>query len=297
MAEKPLIFFHIQKTGGQTLAGVIHRQYPRGSVRDVWLQRPETIDEFLALPEEERAKLCALTGHMPFGFHRHFPQGARYVTLLRDPVKRFLSEYRHLCDVPEDWGVWRPHETCLASVDSYLDYVVSHNMCNAQTGMVGGCLDPKDRPPLPPLPSDALDKAKHNLDNHFSVVGSTERFDESLVLMQQIFGWRKSIHYMRRNVREKHKLRAPVSEATMERIRESQALDVELVAYGARLLDDRIARAGDSFDAPLRKLRRVNVHLERLLTFAHLPVVRSIRAAPGLRQFYDATGRMLRRLT
>jgi hypothetical protein len=297
MAEQALIFFHIHKTGGQTLAGVIHRQYPRGAVRDIWLQRPETIDEFLALPEGERAKLRALTGHMPFGFHRYLPQGARYVTLLRDPVKRFLSEYRHLCDLPEEWGVWRPPEACLESVDSYLDYVVSNNMCNVQTGMVGGFVKPEDRPPLAPLPADALETAKHNLENDFAVVGATERFDESLVLMQQIFGWTKSIHYMRRNVRETHTLRRPVTEATLERIREGLAWDVELVAHGARLLDDRIRQAGDTLEAPLRKLRRVNAHLERLLTFAHLPAVRRIRAVPGLRQIYDMTGILVRKVT
>jgi len=297
MTEQPVIFFHIHKTGGQTLAGVLHRQYPRGTVLDLWLQRPETIDAFLALPEAERAKLRALTGHMPFGFHRYFPQGARYVTILRDPVKRFLSEYRHLCDLPEEWGVWRPPDACLESVESYLDYLTAHNLCNAQTRMVGGFVGLQDRPPLPPLPPDALDQAKQHLERDFAVVGATERFDESLVLMGQVLGWTQSLHYMRRNVREGKSLHGPVSESTLARIRESNALDVEMVAHGARLLDEQIAQAGDALGESLRKLRRVNVHFERLLAVAHHPAVRSIRAIPGVRQLYNLTGTLVRRVS
>ncbi len=297
MAEQALIFFHIHKTGGQTLEGVIRRQYPRNTVREIWLQRPETIEEFLSLPDEERARFRALIGHIPFGFHRHLPQGARYVTLLRDPVKRFLSEYRHLSDLPEEWGVWRPPEECLESVDSYLDYLISNHLCNAQTRMIAGFVEPADRPPLPPCPPDALERAKRHLENDFAVVGATERYDESLALIGHAFGWTKSLHYMRRNVRERQPFRKPVSEDTLERIRESHALDIDLVAHGARLLDAQLTQVGDALDESLRRLRRVNANLERLLAFAHHPAVRSIRSVPGLRQFYNLAGVLVRRVT
>lgn len=297
MAEQPHIFFHIHKTGGQTLSGVMARQYPRGSVCHLWIQRSETIKAFLALSDEERDRVRVLTGHMPFGCHRYFPQGARYVTLLRDPVKRFFSEFRHLSDQPEEWAEWRPPATALESVEAYLDYVVSNNLGNVQTRMVGGFVGLEDRPPLAPLPPEALEVAKHNLEHYFAVVGATERFDESLVLMQQVLGWKKSIHYMRRNVREKQQIRTPVSEATMQRLRASVALDTELVAHGARLLDEQIARAGKTLDEPLRRLRLVNARLDWVLRLAHSPVVRGIRAIPGLRQIYDGTGRLVRKLT
>lgn len=297
MTERAVIFFHIHKTGGQTLEGVMHRQYPKGTVLDVWLQRPETIDAFLALSEEERIKIRGLTGHMPFGFHRYFPQGARYVTLLRDPVKRFFSEYRHLCDLPEEWGVWRPPEACLASAESYLDYLISNNLCNVQTRMVGGFVGLKDCPPLGPLPANALEQAKYHLENDFAVVGATERFDESLVLAGQAFGWSKSLHYMRRNVRERQPLRTPVSDTILARLRESHALDLELVAHGSCLLDAQIANAGDSLQESLRRLRRVNVCFDRLFAFAHHPAVRSIRAIPGVRQVYHLTGMLVRRFS
>jgi hypothetical protein len=297
MQEQTVIFFHIHKTGGQTLAGVMHRQYPRGTVLDLWLQRPETIAAFIALPESERANLRAITGHMPFGFHRYFRGGARYVTLLRDPVKRFLSEYRHLCDLPEEWGVWRPPASSLASVDSYLDYLIEHNLCDAQTRMVGGFVGLEDRPPLQPLPSDALAQAKKHLEHDFAVVGTTERFDESLVLMGHVFGWEKSLHYMRRNVRDRQQHRLPVSEKTLARIRESNALDVELVSFGSGLLDAQIRQAGDALREPLRRLQRVNAYFDHLLAFAHHPAVRSIRALPGLRQLYNVAGTLVRRVS
>jgi len=297
MAEKPVIFFHIHKTGGQTLAGVLHRQYPQGTVLDLWMQRPETIDAFLALPEAERVALRGLTGHMPFGFHRYFPQGTHYVTLLRDPVKRFFSEYRHLCDLPEEWGIWRPPAAALASADAYLEYLIANHLCNAQTRMVAGLVGNKDLPPLAPLPAEALALAKRHLEEDFAVVGATERFDESLVLMARQLGWTKSLHYMRRNVRERQPLRAPVAGDTVQRVRASHALDLELVAHGARLLDAQVRAAGDALQEPLRQLQRVNIQLERLLAFAHHPIVRGIRRLPGLHQLYNFTGTVVRRFS
>ena len=163
--------------------------------------------------------------------------------------------------------------------------------------MVAGLVGLKDLPPLAPLPSDALALAKRHLDEDFAVVGATERFDESLVLMGQCFGWRKSLHYMRRNVRSRQPLRAPVAEKTIARVRESHALDLELVMHGSRLLDAQISAAGDRLQEPLRQLHRVNVHFERLLAFAHHPIVRGIRSIPGVHQIYNLTGTVVRRFS
>ena len=107
MTDGPVAFFHVPKTGGLSLTAAMVRQYPRGRIKDLWLQKPETISEFLAMPQEERERIWAVTGHFPFGIHEHLAPHTRYVTLLRDPVKRLLSEYRHLADTPEDWGVWQ----------------------------------------------------------------------------------------------------------------------------------------------------------------------------------------------
>ena len=44
-----------------------------------------------------------------------------------------------------------------------------------------------------------LERAKRNLDEHFSWLGMTERFDESLILLRRTFGWR-DVRYVSRNV-------------------------------------------------------------------------------------------------
>jgi hypothetical protein len=47
---------------------------------------------------------------------------------------------------------------------------------------------------------EMLEAALEHIASHFAVVGTTERFDEPLLLMQQGFGWRRLPRYVRRNV-------------------------------------------------------------------------------------------------
>jgi len=296
MGDAPLIFFHIPKTGGQTLGAIMLRQYPMGSVFDLWLQKPETFSNFNALTSEEKKALRGLNGHMPFGFHTQLAPGAQYITMLRDPIKRVLSEYAHLSQDPEDWGVWKPPKEALVSVDAYLDYLIDSNMTNGQTRLLAGDVDPDDRPPLRPLSPDALVRAKNNLSDHFAVVGQTERFEESVLLMKQVLGWTKHIYYMRRNVRAQFARNVSPSQTTLARIAEYTQDDAQLVELGARLLDDQIRANGKALDVELKKLRRVNRSLEGILRVAHAPAVRKLRSVPGIRQVWELASGIVTRV-
>ena len=60
-------------------------------------------------------------------------------------------------------------------------------------------------PPFGELPQEALDLAVDRL-GEFSVVGLTERFDESAVLLTRALGWRRMV-YTRENVTPNRKPR------------------------------------------------------------------------------------------
>ncbi len=263
MTNGPVAFFHVPKTGGLSLTAAMARQYPRDRIKDLWLQKPETISEFLAMPQEERERLWAVTGHFSFGVHEHLAPHTRYITLLRDPVKRLLSEYRHLADTPEDWGVWQAPASAMKSVDHYVDYIIENNMANGQTRLISGYLQLEDRPPLTPLPADAEARAISNLETHFAVVGLTERFDESLLMMKRVLGWRKSVHYMRRNVRAHLAAKHPVSETTLARIAAHTQIDTRVVQAGTHLFEQQLKTHEGELLVPLQRLARHTANISR----------------------------------
>ncbi len=47
-------------------------------------------------PAWRRKAIQLVAGHMPFGFAQHFPGASEYVTFVRDPVSRAVSDY-HFC--------------------------------------------------------------------------------------------------------------------------------------------------------------------------------------------------------
>src|SRR5258708_6171808 len=93
----PLIFLHIYKTGGLSLRNLILRScrgqkyWDTGLGEVTSLQWASYLNKLRELPPHELASCRLFMGHMPFGLHQVLPEGARYVTFLRDPVTRMTS--------------------------------------------------------------------------------------------------------------------------------------------------------------------------------------------------------------
>jgi hypothetical protein len=83
---------------------------------------------------------------------------------------------------------------------------------------------------------DLLDQAKQNIEDHFSVLGVAERFDETLELMRRQFHWRR-IDYQRQNVTRDRPGADSLEAKTIDAIRARNRFDVELHAFGAAFLD------------------------------------------------------------
>jgi len=291
-----LVFVHIPKTGGLTLAEIIRRQYPSDSTTWMSFQKPDQVSAFLKKSPEEKADIKCVMGHFPFGFHSHLPGPSVYVTLLREPVARLISECRYIQRRPGE-GPWWPPKEALKSLDAYLDYRIATRAVNVQTRLISGHF-PKvgAPPPFDPLPANALDEAKRNLKEHFAVVGVTDRFDEALLLMKKRIGWAKSISYARRNAAPEPFTTDGLSPEFVARIRMHTQLDAELVAYASTLLTDAVEREGDSFQHELTKLRKRN-HLSHLIMNGwKVTPLWKVRNAPGLRQARHVIGTVLDRI-
>ncbi|HSK16946.1 MAG TPA: sulfotransferase family 2 domain-containing protein [Gaiellaceae bacterium] len=240
-----LVFLHIPKTAGSTLVSFLEREYGSGAVLDLY---DSTFgDEATSLTPERLRRTRVVVGHFYFGVHEHLPRPCRYLTFLRDPVDRVVSHYRFVQRQPEHYL----HET--ASTLSLSEYVRSCGTAepnNDQTRLLAGRKlasgdGGSSRAMLP--------VAKRNLDRH-AVVGLTEAFDASLLLMRRVFGWSRPF-YVSRNIGDRREV---VDPDTRGLILSHNELDAELYRYGRERFENEIREQGAAFARELRAFRRLN---------------------------------------
>lgn len=221
-ADKFLLFMHIPKTGGQTLRGVIKKQYDlKETYRCPFME--EKINE---LSKEFRNSLRFIYGHFLFGTHEYFPKPFTYISFLRDPVDRFISAYYHILRVPTNrWHDKVKNLTLEEFIDS--DDFNLQTEPNVQTRFFCG------KEPT------SLEVAKRNIAEHFSVVGITELFGESLFLMKNKFGWR-NIHYKKKNVGTNRPQMKKISKEILTKIALKNQLDMDLYHFARKQLEDQI---------------------------------------------------------
>src|SRR5438105_3979031 len=170
-----LIFLHIAKTAGTTLNRIIDWQY---APRLVFTVDPHhirpTISHFHSLSEERRRRLQVVRGHLTYGVHELLPQGATYITMLRDPVTRLLSSYYFILRRPLHPLYGKMKRGHLGPEDLIRVTPEKQNLqCRFISGVgKNGSCDAR-----------ALEMAKQNLKHSFRVVGLSERFYESLLLI------------------------------------------------------------------------------------------------------------------
>ncbi len=275
-AYQTLIFLHLPKTAGTTLRHIIDRQYQPEeilSIDGVDVQR--VIDELESLPPDGKRKIRCLKGHAPFGLHRWLPQPAAYVTLIRNPLERIVSEYYYVRRTPQ----YPFHEELIARELSLLDYVridIESGKANLQTRWIAGLMDIHDAlPPYDFLPGDALSVARRNLETHFAVVGLTDQFDEALLLMRRVFGWR-NILYCRKNVSPDRPSVEQIETTTRRLMETHNELDLELYEFACTLFDEMLQehRISAMEVTAFRAMNRVYGLLERMQSLAreHTPV-------------------------
>jgi Sulfotransferase family len=216
-SKRCLVFLHVPKTGGQTIESSLPRNFPKSErIYLDTLDRP--LDEAMnEIPLERRLTARLVWGHIPHGVHLYMPQRCEYFTILREPIARVVSVYKYIIRTPEH----ALHDRLLAeamSLEEYLETGIDEGQTeNSQTRQLSGRqFDALDR--------DALETAKRNLEA--CLVGLTERFEETFVLLRRTFGLRMPFYHTTNVSPPYH-----VSERAVELARERNELDLELYGF------------------------------------------------------------------
>lgn len=263
-----LCFHHIPKTAGTTINRLLDANHPNANRIDAY--EATDYSRLEAIEPETLRESDIIRGHFLLkdfpGFQALIPEH-RIITLLRDPVRRVVSEFYWLKHWPHGHLYARINEEKL-SLENFVTSQERHYRFRGKNLMTTWCsgISAVDEP------ERALETALANIESVHAMVGIVERFDESLLLMQPLLQLTNPL-YERQNVQRREE-EANVSEATLSMIAELNQLDLQLYQRAEALLEARIASQGEAFTTRLWQFRKANASYQkvaRLIMQQHSP--------------------------
>lgn len=254
-SAKVMIFLHVPKTAGTTFRRLIEQRY--AAEETFSFTDFGDIARFRNLSQLVRDNYRCVQGHLMFGVHEHLSRPATYLTFLREPVDRTVSAYYYILGDPYH----NLHDRFVRNGLSFRE-IVEHDpellRDSAQVRLLAG-IDV----PFGGVTREHLEVAKANIEQHFPVVGLLERFDESLLLMAQEFGW-STPYYQRENTTAVRPTVPELDPETRSAIERHNELDAELWDFARDRLQRRIEAMEPSFRKRLNAFRRANERRHRM---------------------------------
>ena len=263
--DESVIFLHVPKTAGTTLNRLIEWEYRLSEMYSVdpvlfhW-----SAAHLRKLPRRRLQRTRMFKGHMLFGLHEILPQPATYITVLRDPVERVLSAFYYMRTYklhPLYWKFRRENWT----LEQFVERTTRHNVqCKIMAGAEYNS----------PCTNEILEKAKSHLQQHFSVVGLSERFEESLALLKLRFGWQLK-SYSTFNVTRSRPKKGDLSQATLDAITTRNSFDLILYRHASERFEEAVSKQKDEIGRIVAELEAARARSQGVLN----STLFSVRAA------------------
>lgn len=230
-----VIFLHLPRTGGTTLRDILAMQYSDlESFENKTLT--DTDNNFNHENISEKSIYKLIKGHVYFGIHEYIPQKCIYFSMMRNPVERVLSVYNYVKKRTNH----QDHD--YVKEKSIIEYIESRRnlmLNNAQTRLLAG-RETALNIPYKEMNDNHLEIAKQNIENHFLLVGLTERFDETLLLLQHLLKWKTPYYSIANAVKRKRKT-SQLDSAIIDNIKRYNQLDLQLYDHVSALFNKQIS--------------------------------------------------------
>ncbi len=177
--------------------------------------------------------------------------------MVREPYKRLISHYNYALCNPKHYL----HDIVSNNM-SFYEYVlsgISNELDNGQVRMLAGW---DDEIPFGKCSKEMLKKAKENIDRFFAFVGITERFDESILLVQKEMRWKKYPFYEKKKVNLKRKP-LKISDREFREIIELSEYDYDLYDYVSATFEQKVDKSLSAKE--LDTYRRLNRRYQMLM--------------------------------
>jgi hypothetical protein len=228
------IFNHIPKTGGVSMY-VLLQQLIGSTLLSPQLALNEEIDYQLDPNDFEQYKV--IYGHIGVVWNDIIGPRRRWMTVLRDPVDRVLSQYYFWRNaVPRSPHIPHVNAAQTLPLEEFLrssNYMVLQGNENAQTWFLADDLRVRYRK-VPP--DDALAVAKNNLSERFDFIGIAEDYAISAQRLCSLLRLPCPASIPMENRTPQRKPVHEIEPETIALIRELNAMDLELYEFGKGLV-------------------------------------------------------------
>jgi hypothetical protein len=185
--ETCVLFMHIPRTSGTAFRRAIEPNYA-GSERIYYYPTPPGIwhERFETLPARQLASFKIVVGHFVFGVHSKINAPCEYVTVVRDPVTRVISNY---CFAVRN----KPAEItssrhAILTLEEVLERQILAELDNLTVRCFGGYGERKC--PAGMLGPEAYEAAVENA-QRFRFIGHQQRSEAAWTCLRRIFGWQR----------------------------------------------------------------------------------------------------------
>lgn len=276
--DEKLYFLHIPKTAGTSLRTYLESHF---HVDEVCPHL--TIPEILPHPPSSLRRYRLFCGHHGMHLPRLIRDDPIIVTILREPIERCISHFRHIQSEKQDWL----HEQVRSM--TFEEFVMSDHgvieLLNFQTRFLvednlrrdyfgHSDLRVSDLVALEAKYSDParLDRACDLLDRA-AFVGIQERFDDALRLLAHTFGWSPVTTFPKYNAARVKFDPSSLTPAVLERLNELTRLDRALYDHARRIFESRFAAiTPEAIENAYREVMLAHPRLDRVFYGFEQPI-------------------------
>ena len=296
-----LIFSRIQKCGTKTLRTIVHQSLIRelgGCYRDFLVSLPANKIQCTLFPpcahmiSEMKAmntRNCrvALEQHCDWRdlFTPWDPvdESTKIMTWLRDPVRRTVSEWKHVYNThAKTWDYCLHSDGDEFTKANFLSFISNPNheygMWNRQTRMLAGCGSKYRCEEIYESPEIMLNVAKYHL-LLSTIVGTMELFTESIFLLNHALQWNVTHYLIEQEGRDKMVLDWTIDEEVTEQVLKYNSLDKELHDFATELINLRVKQFKQKMnlvDLPVFNCSENDCQLSYVIPFADKPSLHNI---------------------
>ncbi|QHI35442.1 hypothetical protein IMCC3317_07880 [Kordia antarctica] len=259
----PFIFLHVPRTGGVSMSKILYPFFKPEERYVVYVEEEggnsrNAVQRFIELPQAEKEKIKFIGGHAYFGLHEYYSNYS-YFTLLRNPVDRIISIYGYALG----WEGHYLHDQIIAnrwSLHEFVESKISTELDNAMVRMLSGSYDI----PFGKCTEELLEKAKTNLTKFFPTFGITERFTDTVTMLNITHGMRIHLHDKKKhNVAKVVLAPEQTTDEVKNFIKKTNALDYKLYEYACQVFEERISKNKEAFDTEINRLKTVATSVEK----------------------------------
>jgi hypothetical protein len=191
-----VLLMHIPKTAGTAFRDAIATNFLLSEIAYLYPNAPGLlVKDLRELWLEKLRGLRLVIGHFQFGVHEFLPQESEYITIVREPGARILSQYRYLLQTDPEMA--QGHNGKTMGVAEFLEKRLTANFDNMmvrQFSGVGECDLPAGT-----VTDAVFERAVTNLRSKFRFVGHQESSSQAYEWLREHYAWHKTEHLQEAN--------------------------------------------------------------------------------------------------